>query len=181
MIDYVNFSPLSISTTIKHYLNGPPRPSWDLKFHLTWAMIKSMFTNTSATIEQLQEDSFRPSPIKADVMINEFKINNKYRYEAQVHLEKILKPYEHVLDTEWKDLKDDGIITEWVQVPNDGWEKREIRKTILNFHGGGYYLYSKESHRIITSSFAKKADARVLGKSKPWKNGNFHSIFNTIA
>ncbi|GBC03562.1 hypothetical protein RclHR1_00520014 [Rhizophagus clarus] len=104
----------------------------------------------------------RPAPVKADVTINEFKIDNKYRHEAQAHLEKILKPYEHVLDTEWKDLKDDGINTEWIQVPNDGWEKREIRKTILFLHGGGYCLCSKESHRGITSSLAKKADTRVL-------------------
>ncbi|GBC03565.1 hypothetical protein RclHR1_00520017 [Rhizophagus clarus] len=126
-------------------------------------MIKSTLKNTNAiTIEQMQMGSSRPAPVKADVTINEFKIDNKYRHEAQVHLEKILKPYEHVLDTEWKDLKDDGINTEWIQVPNDGWEKREIRKTILFLHGGGYYLCSKESHRGITSSLAKKADTRVL-------------------
>jgi hypothetical protein len=50
----------------------------------------------------------------------------------------------------------------------------EIRKTILYFHGGGYYLCSKESHRNIASVLAKKANARVLGNSKPWKN----EIFN---
>ena len=67
-------------------------------------------------------------------MINETKIDNKYRSEAQVHLDKILKPYEHVLDAEWKDLKEDGVAAEWVQVPDDGWEKRESRKTILYLH-----------------------------------------------
>jgi acetyl esterase/lipase len=167
MIDYIKFSPLLISRTINHYLNGPPRPSWDLKFHLTWAMFKSIYENTSAkTIEQMQIDSFCTAPVPAGMMINEFKINNNYRYEAQVHLEKILKPYEHVLDTEWKNLKDDGINTEWVQVPNDGWEKKEIRKTILYLHGGGYYLFNKESRRSVTSYFAKKANTRVLGKLK---------------
>ncbi|PKC09330.1 hypothetical protein RhiirA5_415796 [Rhizophagus irregularis] len=50
--------------------------------------------------------------ITTGVVINEFKIDNKYRNEAQVHLDKILKPFEHVLDPEWKNLKDDGIITE---------------------------------------------------------------------
>ncbi|GBB83154.1 hypothetical protein RclHR1_00010036 [Rhizophagus clarus] len=64
--------------------------------------------------------------------------------------------------TEWKDLKDDGIISEWIQNPNDGLENREIKKTILYLHGGGYYLRSKESHRDITGSLAKKANARVL-------------------
>ncbi|CAG8546528.1 22891_t:CDS:2 [Rhizophagus irregularis] len=54
----------------------------------------------------------RPAPVQAGVVINEFKIDNKYRNEAQVHLDKILKPFEHVLDPEWKNLKDDGIITE---------------------------------------------------------------------
>ncbi|GBB98163.1 hypothetical protein RclHR1_03150026 [Rhizophagus clarus] len=156
-------TPLLISTTIKHYLNGPPKPSWDLKFHLVITMLKSMLQDTGyQTIEQMQSISARPLPVPAGIMINEFKINNKYRYEAQVYLEKILKPYEHVLDTDWKDLKDDGILSEWVQVPNDDWEEREIRKTILYLHGGAYYLCSKGSHRNITSSFAKKANTRVL-------------------
>ncbi|GBC03561.1 hypothetical protein RclHR1_00520013 [Rhizophagus clarus] len=128
-------------------------------------MYKSAFGSTSIsakTIEQMQEYTFRPVPVPAGVIINEFKIDNKYRHEAQVPLEKILKPYEHVLDTEWKDLKDDGIVSEWVQVPNDAWEKKETRKTILYLHGGGYYLFNKETPRGTTSIFAKKANARVL-------------------
>jgi acetyl esterase/lipase len=113
----------------------------------------------------MQQDGSNPTPVQADVMINEFKIDNKYRHEAQVHLDKILKPYEHVLDPEWKNLKDDGINSEWVQV-NDGWEKKEIRKTILYLHGGVYFMHSKETHRNITSSLAKITNARVLGKKK---------------
>ncbi|GBC07312.1 hypothetical protein RclHR1_07390006 [Rhizophagus clarus] len=152
-----------ISTTIKHYLNGPPRSSWNLKYHLNWAIIKSMLENTKeVTIEQMQKGSFLPRSAPAGVLINEFKIDNKYRHEAQVHLDKILKPYEHVLNTEWKDLKDDGIAAEWVQVHNDEWEKREIRKTILHLHGGAYYLCSKNLFRDTTSFLAKNANARVL-------------------
>ncbi|CAB4492083.1 unnamed protein product [Rhizophagus irregularis] len=164
MFEFVNNSLLfNISLIIKHYLIGPPKPSWDLKFHQTWAMIKSLSENTSnMTIEQIQSASFRPYPTPAGVMINEFKINNKYRHEAQVHLNKILKPYEHVLDPEWKNLKDDGINAEWVHVPNDGWEKREIRKTILYLHGGGYYLCNKDSSRNVTGSLAKWTNTRVL-------------------
>uniref|UniRef100_A0A1D1YLP9 AB hydrolase superfamily protein C4A8.06c n=2 Tax=Anthurium amnicola TaxID=1678845 RepID=A0A1D1YLP9_9ARAE len=167
MADFVRFvvprTPLLISTTVKHYLTGPPQPSWDLKFHLTMVMLKSLLADASSqTIEQIQKNSNRPVSVPAGVMINEIKIDNKYRYEAQVHLEKILKPYEHVLDTEWKDLKDDGIASEWVQVPNDGWEERETRKTILYLHGGAYYMCGRNSHRNITSSIAKKANARVF-------------------
>ncbi|PKC59369.1 hypothetical protein RhiirA1_445454 [Rhizophagus irregularis] len=167
MFEFVNNSLLfNISLIIKHYLIGPPKPSWDLKFHQTWAMIKSLSENTSnMTIEQIQSASFRPYPTPAGVMINEFKINNKYRHEAQVHLNKILKPYEHVLDPEWKNLKDDGINAEWVHIPNDGWEKREIRKTILYFHGGAYYLRNKDSSRNFTCSLAKRTNARVLAIS----------------
>ncbi|CAB4395280.1 unnamed protein product [Rhizophagus irregularis] len=80
--------------------------------------------------------SFRPAPVQAGVVINEFKIDNKYRNEAQVHLDKILKPYEHVLDPEWKNLKDDGIISEWVQF--------------------------RQTYRCITSSLTKVANAKVL-------------------
>jgi hypothetical protein len=183
MIEFLKYTPLLISTTIKHYLNGPPRPSWDLKFHLFWAKFASLYESAiTKTVEQMQRDSFnfRPAPVQADVMINEFKINNKYRYEAQVYLDKILKPYDHVLDPEWKNLKDDGIIAEWVQVPNDEWEKRKIRKTILFLHGGAYYLFNKETHRIITNPLSKITNARVLGKSKPWKNEYFNRSLTLI-
>ncbi|GBB83146.1 hypothetical protein RclHR1_00010028 [Rhizophagus clarus] len=101
--------------TIKHYLIGLPRPSWDLKFHLSLAIFKSSCGNNhTRTIEQDQSITSYPNPAPAGVIINEFKINNKYRNEAEVHIDKILKPYEHVLDTEWKDLKDDGITAEWI-------------------------------------------------------------------
>jgi hypothetical protein len=160
-------TPLLISTTIKHYRNGPPHPSWDLKFHLVNVMIESMIVGANnLTIEQIQASSMLPVSIPAGMMINESKIDNKYRYEAQVHLEKILKPYEHVLDSEWKDLKEDGIAAEWVQVPNDGWERREVRKAILYLHGGAYYLCGKGTPRNITSKLAKQANARVFGKIK---------------
>ncbi|CAB4420736.1 unnamed protein product [Rhizophagus irregularis] len=163
MTDFLKYSPLLISTTIKHYLNGPPRPSWNLKCHIFWAKYISLL-KSSKTIEQKQRASFsfRPAPVQDGVMINEFKIDNKYRNEAQVHLNIILKPFEHVLDPEWKNLKDDGIISEWVQFPDDEWEKKEIRKTILYLHGGAYYSFCKENHRCITSSLAKIANARVL-------------------
>ncbi|CAB4492081.1 unnamed protein product [Rhizophagus irregularis] len=162
MVDFLKSSPLLISTTIKHYFNGPPRPSWDLKFHINWSKLISLLESANTkTIEQMQQDGSNPAPVQADVMINEFKIDNKYRREAQVHLDKILKPYEHVLDPEWKNLKDDKINSEWVQV-NDGWEKKEIRKTILYLHGGVYFMHSKETHRNITSSLAKITNARVL-------------------
>ncbi|POG63440.1 Alpha/Beta hydrolase protein [Rhizophagus irregularis DAOM 181602=DAOM 197198] len=163
MADFLKNSPLYISTTIKHYLNGPPRPSWNLTSHIFWAKFISLLVSNK-TIEEMQRASFsfQPSPVQAGVVINEFKIDNKYRNEAQVHLDKILKPYEHVLDPEWKNLKDDGIISEWLQVPNDGWEKRENKKTILYIHGGAYYFFTKETYRCITSPLAKIANARVL-------------------
>jgi acetyl esterase/lipase len=155
----------SISTALKHYLNGPPKPSWDLKFHLIWATIRSKIENNSAlTIEQVQRNSFRPAPAPADMKINKFMINNKYRHEAQVYLDKILKPYEHILDSEWKNLKDDGINAEWIHVPNDGWEKSKNRKTILYLHGGSYFMFNADSFRHITCPLAKKTNARVLGK-----------------
>ncbi|GBB99121.1 hypothetical protein RclHR1_03420004 [Rhizophagus clarus] len=152
----------SISTTTNHEIS---RPSWDSKFCSAMKHFQAFFCDAEPkTIEQKQRESFSFSlgPAKFDVTINEFKINNKYRHEAQVHLDKILKPYEHVLDPEWKNLKDDGIISEWVQIPNDEWEKGEIRKTVLYLHGGAYAYYNKETYRVITSTFAKTANTRVI-------------------
>src|SRR6266511_3329704 len=101
-------SPTLISTTINHYLNGPPQPSWNLSFNLAHKLLQLFMTNMSLTIEQAQILSNRPIPVPADITISESKIDNEYRHEAQIYLDRILKPYEHVLDTEWKDLKEDG-------------------------------------------------------------------------
>src|SRR5688572_11003328 len=115
-----------ISTTFNHYVHGPPQPSWDLKFHIVFKTLQSILNdNVNRTIEQIQNSP--PVPVPDGVTTSKSKIDNKYRLESQVHLDKILKPYEHVLDTEWKDLKDDGITFEWVQVPDDGWERRKVR------------------------------------------------------
>ncbi|PKK62988.1 alpha/beta-hydrolase [Rhizophagus irregularis] len=91
--------------------------------HLTFAKFSSS-SNSTKTIEQLQTVNSVPVPAKTGVIINELKINNEYRNEAQ--------------------------------------EKREVRKTILFLHGGGYIFLRKESHHPITSSLAKIANARVL-------------------
>ena len=149
-----------ISTAIKHYIHGPPQPSWDLKCHIINESIKSKMVSNTKTIEEMQSATRKPVPVSSNNIINESNIDNKYRLEAQAHLEKLLKPYEHVLNNEWKDLKEGGIASEWVQVPNDEWE---TRKTILYFHGGAYYLFSKESHRMVTQKLAKQ-DTRVFGK-----------------
>ena len=161
----MSFIPTVISTTFNHYTRGPPQPSWGLKFHLSFKIFKSMVNDSAnKTIEQVQESTNLPIPIPDGVTTRESKIDNKYRLESQVHLDKILKPYEHVLDPEWKDLKDDGIVSEWVQVPDDGWETRKIRKTILFIHGGVYILGGKKFARCITSKLAKGTKARVFCK-----------------
>jgi len=159
----MNLTPTLISTTIDHYVRGPPQPSWGLRFHLIFKLIQSNYGRCDQTIEFLQRGS-PTARIPAGVTTSESKIDNKYRHEAQIHLDRILKPYEHVLDDEWKDLKDDGIPFEWVQVPDDGWESRKVRKTILYVHGGGYVLGDRNTHRNTTSTFAKGANARVFGE-----------------
>ncbi|PKY47375.1 hypothetical protein RhiirA4_522409 [Rhizophagus irregularis] len=59
---------LLISTTIKHYFNGPPRPSWNLQGHIFWAKFISLFVSNK-TIEEMQRASFsfRPAPVQAGV------------------------------------------------------------------------------------------------------------------
>ncbi|PKY47164.1 hypothetical protein RhiirA4_543793 [Rhizophagus irregularis] len=66
MTDFLKYSSLVISTTIKHYLNGPPRPSWDLKSHLSLAKFTFLSDNTK-TIEQVQSFSL-PGPAKAGTL-----------------------------------------------------------------------------------------------------------------
>ncbi|CAG8757769.1 16687_t:CDS:1, partial [Funneliformis caledonium] len=70
----VKKTPMLVSTTINHYRKGPPQPSWDLKFHLAFALIKSFIGDLiDHTIEQAQQSSKHPVPLLPDIIANESK------------------------------------------------------------------------------------------------------------
>ncbi|CAG8486653.1 5237_t:CDS:2 [Ambispora leptoticha] len=157
-------APLLAETVITHYRNGPPQPSWDLKFHLFFKLIKTLFDDSSeVTIEVMQDFTGKPNLIPSYVRINEFMLPGMYRAKAQTHLEKILAPYEQVIDESWKFLDNDGLKAEWVSIKGDKFfDERTRQRVVLYLHGGAYYLCSSASVRGITYRLAQASGARIL-------------------
>ncbi|KAG9305518.1 hypothetical protein G9A89_006488 [Geosiphon pyriformis] len=158
-------SQLFVRTVIKHYYEGPPQPSWDLRFHLSFMFMKSFFSDIiEKTIEEAQILTSVPPPTPSNVCINPVIIPNTYRDKAKVPLDKILKPYEQVLDESWKAYYDDnGIESEWIYMKDDEFFNQEKRQSvILYLHGGGYYLCSSQLVRGCTYRLAQASGSRVL-------------------
>ncbi|CAG8823854.1 17473_t:CDS:1, partial [Dentiscutata erythropus] len=76
MADAINFLfpkiPKLISTVIDHYKNGPPKPSWNLKFHLIFAFIQLAIDDLyHSTIEDVQRFSNKPAAIPPDFAVDQ--------------------------------------------------------------------------------------------------------------
>src|SRR6185312_5180146 len=97
--------PNLISTIINHYKNGPPKPSWNLIFHL--ALVTTRLTLDSlyyTKVEDVQRFSSKPVVISSDFAVDQVRISNEYRKNAQQHIDNLLKEYEHLIDDEWNKL-----------------------------------------------------------------------------
>ncbi|CAG8825051.1 5499_t:CDS:1, partial [Racocetra persica] len=103
------------STVLKHFTEGPPKKSWDLKFHLTMAMIIKGNDRLSKTpIEQIQKEYGKHTvKIPPNITIKDVILDEEYRQKSKTHLEKILKQYDDVLDDRWKDSNDNELHGEW--------------------------------------------------------------------
>ncbi|CAG8794685.1 1913_t:CDS:2, partial [Racocetra persica] len=149
------------TTVLKHYIEGPPIKSWDLKFHLAVSLFKSDGRLWKLPIEQAQKELFDSTKIKApfNIVIKDVILDERYRRKSIIHLEKVLKQYEDVLDDKWKEPSDE-LHGEWVYV-NEDKKNNETDKVVLYMHGGGYLGYV-ECSRIFTFKFAEYAKARVF-------------------
>nr|CAG8598023.1 12083_t:CDS:2 [Entrophospora candida] len=163
--------PTVFSSVIDYYRYGPPQPSWDLRFYLTYRFLKKSFDlMCEYTIEYGQQGSFASfGTIDDDILINELTLSNSLRKKSQIYIDEILKDYNHVLLDDWKSFGiGNGLECEWVYVKekneknesND--KKKKYDKVILYLHGGAYALCSTKSHRMFTSKIAKLANAKVF-------------------
>ncbi|CAG8483509.1 2726_t:CDS:2 [Cetraspora pellucida] len=148
------------SVVLKYYTEGPPKKSWDLRFHLAIAMIKDGLAS-KLSIEQIQEgfDTYFKFKTYPNITIKDVILDDEYRQKSKAHLEKILKQYVDVLDEKWKDPNDKGLHGEW-QYINE--KTSETDNVILYLHGGGFCIGSPKYVRLITIKFVKFADCRVF-------------------
>ncbi|RIB25295.1 Alpha/Beta hydrolase protein [Gigaspora rosea] len=156
--------PNLISTIINHYKNGPPKPSWNLIFHL--ALVTTRLTLDSlyyTKVEDVQRFTSKPVAISSGFAVDQVRISNEYRKNAQQHIDNLLKEYEHLIDDEWNKLDNlEELSAEWIYIKENGFMQKEDKRIILYLHGGAYIMCSTGSHRNITSSIAKAADAHVF-------------------
>ncbi|CAG8796836.1 30699_t:CDS:2, partial [Gigaspora margarita] len=154
---------LSFTTLLKHYTEGPPGKSWDLKFHLAVVAMKNDDSMFKLPIEESQKkygEYVGQINDPSNIIINEVILDERYRQKSRTHLEKVLKQYEDVLDEKWKEPSD-GLHGEWIYTKEES-QKNEMDKVVLHFHAGGYFLGSAKSSRNFTSKYSEYAKARVF-------------------
>ncbi|CAG8765556.1 7569_t:CDS:2 [Gigaspora margarita] len=154
---------LSFTTLLKHYTEGPPGKSWDLKYHLTVAAMKnddSIFTLPIEESQKKYDEYVGQFNVPSNIVIKEVILDERYRQKSRPYLEKVLEQYEDVLDEKWKESSD-GLHGEWVYTKEES-QKNEMDKVVLHFHAGAYFLGSAKSSRKFTSKYAEYAKARVF-------------------
>ncbi|CAG8796053.1 24594_t:CDS:2, partial [Racocetra persica] len=153
--------PTIFSTVLKHYTEGPPKKSWDLKFHLIMAMIKNNIRLQKRSIEQTQKefaDQFKIT-LPPNITIKDVILDEEYRQKSKTYLEKILKQYDDVLDEKWKEPNDKGLHGEWMYINE---KISETDHVVLYLHGGAFCVGSAEQVRTITHKFVEYADSRIF-------------------
>lgn len=170
LLEIVKRIPLFFSTIVKHLKHGPPQPSWDLKVHLAVAIIGTLGSPPyrEFTIEDAQGSLQGKIPINiykvpSDLKLYEINIPHEYRINAQAYIEKLVKPYNIVIDPIWKtprdnDIKGDLIMNKDWNEEND-WEKEKI---VLYFHGGAYCAGSAKSVRELCCKLSRTSGARIF-------------------
>ncbi|CAG8839304.1 35363_t:CDS:1, partial [Racocetra persica] len=115
--------------------------------------------NKDRSIVQVKEefDSI-PVTIPDNFIINEVKLDDKYRIKSKEYLEDGLKIYEDVIDEKWKDFNDDGLCGEWLKVK----DREDTGRVVLYMFGGGYYMGSPKSFRNLTHQIAESAECSIF-------------------
>ncbi|CAG8442429.1 2213_t:CDS:2 [Diversispora eburnea] len=169
----VSNTPTFASAIVKHFVKGPPQPSWNIQFHIVFVALKTLLaTFVTNTIEYSQEITAKGSALfkSKEFKEDEIVIPNQFRKNAQPYLEQIIKEYEYVLDDEWKQFKDDDKVlnAKWIYSKKQGFKRdQENLRIIFYLHGGAYCISGIDFYRLVTTRLAKETDALVFGKLAP--------------
>ncbi|CAI2192346.1 8309_t:CDS:2, partial [Funneliformis geosporum] len=103
--------------------------------------------------------------IPDNIIVNEVKLDERYRIKSKEYLEVGLKKYEDVVDEKWKEFDDGGLCGEWIKVKDEEEEDGKIKvkgRVALFFFGGGYFTGSSKVSRNHTLLIAEKAECQVF-------------------
>ncbi|KAF0511808.1 alpha/beta-hydrolase [Gigaspora margarita] len=149
--------PVLSSALFKYYTEGPPKKSWDLKFHLAIALIRTNYRFMKLPVEQLQKAADKLIiKVPSNITVKDVILDEEYRRKSITHLEKNLKQYEDVLDEKWKESNDGGLRGEWAHV------NEADNVVVLYLHGGAFRAGTSKNARIFSFKFAELANSRVF-------------------
>ncbi|KAF0511809.1 alpha/beta-hydrolase [Gigaspora margarita] len=149
--------PALSSALFKYYTEGPPKKSWDLKFHLAIALFRTNSRYLKLSVEQIQKTVDKVIiKVPFNITVKDVILDEEYRRKSITHLEKILKQYEDVLDEKWKESNDGRLRGEWTRV-------NEVDNVVvLYLHGGGFRTGTSKNARTITFKLAELTNSRVF-------------------
>ncbi|CAG8705495.1 10055_t:CDS:2, partial [Funneliformis mosseae] len=146
--------------------------SFSTQYYQTLEFIKNKFNDNSKPLEEVKHmmDDEMPTSIPNTHIVNEVKLDERYRIKSKEYLEVGLKMYEDVVDEKWKDFDDDGLYGEWIKVKDEKKEGDESNlgnikvtgRVALHLFGGGYFAGSSKISRNHTFSIAEKAECQVF-------------------
>ncbi|CAG8646926.1 19680_t:CDS:2, partial [Racocetra persica] len=159
-LSFLEYIPTISSTLFKHFIEGPPKKSWDLKFHLAIAMIKGNNRFSKMPIEQIRKelDKHFIGKTPPNITLKDVILDEEYRQKSKTHLEKILKQYDDVLDDKWKD-PNDTLHGEWMYINE---KTSESDNVVFYLHGGAFCIGSSKTVSPITQKFVELANSRVF-------------------
>ncbi|CAG8637625.1 3535_t:CDS:1, partial [Funneliformis mosseae] len=91
------------------------------QYYESLEFFKNKFVGPEKTMEEakhVMDDMAVPIP--DNIIVNEIKLDKRYRIKSKEYLENGLKKYEDVVDEKWKNLDDGGLCGEWIRVKDEG-------------------------------------------------------------
>ncbi|CAG8555512.1 1093_t:CDS:1, partial [Cetraspora pellucida] len=124
-----------------------------------YEILQQIQKGNDKSVAQVKEESFSSIPaIPDNFIIDEIKLDEKYRIKSKEYLEDGLKIYEDVIDEKWKDFNDDGLCGEWLKVK----DREDTGRVVLYMFGGGYFAGSPKSSRLLTHRIAENAECSIF-------------------
>ncbi|KAG0053304.1 hypothetical protein BGZ83_001343 [Gryganskiella cystojenkinii] len=168
--------PLIASTTVNHFMVGPPKPSWPYRFSLTVALLQSFVAHLNEVpvlqSQAMSRISDENAPVDSAALATPDIVPNSYRDQAAALLDQLL--YQQGLDAtklgwDWKNdpRAKEQLEAEWTEAKEKD-EKYVKGRTILYLHGGGYFLASIRTHRWASWAMARLSGAKVFSPESPF-------------
>jgi len=158
------------SDFLSHHIWGPRRKSWGIEMTLLSALMRdiarhSTLTNLPMLRALIQISGLVPLPSDAIVTPVTFRVHRrKLRgflkdVDAKEDGSRILSGEWVVGKRLWQRLQN-----EWRRTKPDarGLRQKKKERVVLFLHGGAYYMFSIETHRMLTIALSKYTDARVF-------------------